>query len=111
MAKRQRTRTRGASNAPVGVGRLSTSLTNDPRGRRNAQVAQAPEMNLGDSLKVDRSGRHVVTPVRRVPPLDTSSSSANADPEVVSVRLAVVEAKLNELLKALTDGKFMEGGR
>lgn len=112
MAKNQRTRPRTKSNAPVGLGRVSKSLgPGDPRYGRNAQMAQAPQIHQNDTLTRDRLGRQGVKPIGRVKQIDVAVPVSTTSVEDMAGRLAAAEEKINELLRMLTNGGLMEGGR
>jgi len=87
-------------NAPVGLGRRSISLgAMDPRGRRSADVQQAPELTLNKTLRVDSRGRQGVTPAAGVADLGTDAT------------LEDVISKVNELLRGQRNAGHMEGGQ
>ena len=102
MAKRK--------NAPIGLGRLSTSLGgSDPRNRRNAQMAINPLVTLDKTMRVDSRGRQGLTPARKVQNLqrDVGSISQQSTEE----SLNEIRDKINEMLQSQRDAGQMEGGR
>lgn len=102
---------RTRSNAPVGLGRRSVSLgTNDPRGRRTADMQQAPDITRNKTLHVDSKGRLGIAPSRPVQSLDTSLAVDPEDTQAMAGRIQLLEAKINEMLRASQDAGHMGGG-